>query len=103
MVSWCAVPGCTNDHAEHRFPTNKQRKRQWEIAIKREDGAKKGKVWVAKTTDRVCSKHFTENDYRTTTRRGEARPMFFFIFYLFIYFMFLEIFLTLLLAVTVEI
>ena len=41
MPDWCAVPDCTNEHAEHRFPTNKQRKRQWEIAIKREDGAKK--------------------------------------------------------------
>ena len=37
MPHWCAVPGCTNEHAEHRFPTNKQRKRQWEIAIKRKE------------------------------------------------------------------
>ena len=50
MLDWCAVPGCTNEHAEHRFPVNKQRKRQWEIAIKskREDGAKsRNKDWVA--------------------------------------------------------
>ena len=65
MPDWCAVPGCTNEHAEHRFPINKQRKRQWEIAIKREDGAKSRKERLGRLTgltkyDRVCSKHFSE-------------------------------------------
>ena len=67
MPDWCAVPGCTNEHAEHRFPINKQRKRQWEIAIKskREDGAKSREERLGRLTgltkyDRVCSKHFSE-------------------------------------------
>ena len=64
MPHWCAVPGCTNEHAEHRFPISKQKKRQWEIAIKREDGAsaKSRKERLGRLTkyDRVCSKHFSE-------------------------------------------
>ena len=37
MVQWCAVPGCTTANATHRFPKDEFNKRQWEVAIKRED------------------------------------------------------------------
>ncbi|KAI5638636.1 THAP domain-containing protein [Phthorimaea operculella] len=44
----------------HRFPRDKQRRRQWEIAVGREDD------WTATSFSAVCSEHFNVNDFYLT-------------------------------------
>ncbi|CAH2074931.1 unnamed protein product, partial [Iphiclides podalirius] len=44
----------------HRFPQDKTRKGQWEIAVNREQG------WRATPSSTVCSEHFNANDFYLT-------------------------------------
>ncbi|XP_075971055.1 THAP domain-containing protein 1-like [Anticarsia gemmatalis] len=69
MVS-CAVASCKNTSAKisknkdgitfHRFPRDKDRKRQWEIAVNREPD------WISTSSSAVCSEHFKADDFYVT-------------------------------------
>ncbi|XP_063532107.1 THAP domain-containing protein 1-like [Cydia strobilella] len=68
MVS-CAVTNCKNTSVKitkhtngitfHRFPRDKKRRRQWEVAVDREN-------WSATASSAVCSEHFDAKDFYVT-------------------------------------
>ncbi|XP_052752096.1 THAP domain-containing protein 2-like [Galleria mellonella] len=69
MVS-CAVSNCKNTSGKisknkdgitfHRFPRDKERRRQWEVAVNREE------EWSSTASSAVCSEHFEANDFYLT-------------------------------------
>ncbi|KAG6459667.1 THAP domain-containing protein 2 [Manduca sexta] len=69
MVS-CAIATCRNTSAKisknkdgitfHRFPRDKERRRQWEVAVNRE------KEWSSTLSSAVCSEHFVAVDFYLT-------------------------------------
>ncbi|CAB3234294.1 unnamed protein product [Arctia plantaginis] len=69
MVS-CAVANCKNTSAKisknkdgitfHRFPRDSERRKQWEIAVNREDN------WSSTSSSAVCSEHFNAEDFYLT-------------------------------------
>ncbi|XP_059049810.1 THAP domain-containing protein 2-like [Achroia grisella] len=69
MVS-CAISNCKNSSAKisknkdgitfHRFPRDKERRQQWEVAVNREQ------EWSSTTSSAVCSEHFEANDFYLT-------------------------------------
>ena len=63
----CCVPGCSTRGGGHLFPSDESRKRAWILAIKRQDGQNKDKVWIPGQYDVVCKKHFLPEDYKETT------------------------------------
>ncbi|KAI8428410.1 hypothetical protein MSG28_007235 [Choristoneura fumiferana] len=68
MVS-CAIINCKNTSVKitkhtngitfHRFPRDKNRRREWEIAVNREN-------WTATASSAVCSEHFDAKDFYVT-------------------------------------
>ncbi|CAK1603747.1 unnamed protein product [Parnassius mnemosyne] len=66
----CVVSNCKNSSGKiskhkngitfHRFPRDKNRKYQWEIAVNREEG------WCSTSSSAVCSEHFATNDFYLT-------------------------------------
>ena len=62
----CCVPGCSN-RGGHIFPADKDRRKAWVLAIKREDAQNKGKAWTPKEHDVVCKQHFLPTDYNEST------------------------------------
>ena len=58
----CCVPEC-NGLGGHRFPRDKQLKKLWMIAIRRDK-------WHPTATSVVCHRHFTDIDYRSETTSG---------------------------------
>ncbi|XP_047986769.1 THAP domain-containing protein 2-like [Leguminivora glycinivorella] len=68
MVS-CAVASCKNTSVKitkhtngitfHRFPRDKKRRRQWEVAVDREN-------WSSTASSAVCSEHFDVKDFYVT-------------------------------------
>jgi len=61
----CCVPEC-NGLGGHRFPRDKNLKKQWMIAIRRDK-------WQPTATSLVCRRHFTDSDYRSETTAGMGR------------------------------
>ncbi|XP_021192677.2 THAP domain-containing protein 1 [Helicoverpa armigera] len=69
MVS-CAVANCKNTSAKiskdkdgitfHRFPRDKERRKQWELAVNREE------EWSSTASSAVCSEHFEAKDFYLT-------------------------------------
>ncbi|XP_026729835.1 THAP domain-containing protein 2-like [Trichoplusia ni] len=69
MVS-CSVTNCKNTSAKisknkdgitfHRFPRDKERRKQWELAINREED------WKSTPSSAVCSEHFEAKDFYLT-------------------------------------
>ncbi|KAJ8732411.1 hypothetical protein PYW07_015010 [Mythimna separata] len=69
MVS-CAVANCKNTSAKisknkdgitfHRFPRDKARRKQWELAVNREE------AWSSTASSAVCSEHFETKDFYLT-------------------------------------
>ncbi|KAJ8732357.1 hypothetical protein PYW08_015087 [Mythimna loreyi] len=69
MVS-CAVANCKNTSAKisknkdgitfHRFPRDKGRRKQWELAVNREE------AWSSTASSAVCSEHFEAKDFYLT-------------------------------------
>ncbi|CAH1644029.1 unnamed protein product [Spodoptera littoralis] len=69
MVS-CAVASCRNTSAKisknkdgitfHRFPRDKERRKQWELAVNREE------EWSSTASSAVCSEHFETKDFYLT-------------------------------------
>ncbi|XP_033224953.1 uncharacterized protein LOC117177937 [Belonocnema kinseyi] len=57
MPGLCVAFGC-NNKGGHRFPTDKKLREQWTIAIKREG-------FRPSSASRVCSSHFSKEDYCT--------------------------------------
>ena len=61
----CCVPACTNRRNKcpglsfHAFPKDDQLRRRWIAAIKRD----KGRFFAIGSDTRVCSAHFTAEDY----------------------------------------
>ena len=64
MTTYCCVPQCSNYAGSgisyHKFPQDVKLKQKWEAQLKM------GKV--ASTSMRVCSDHFTCNDYFPSCR-----------------------------------
>ena len=67
MVHYCTVPSC-NGVGGFRFPEDKQLKKKWQIAIKRE--GKNKKLWEPKKASIVCEKHFKPEDFREKNIAG---------------------------------
>lgn len=66
----CSVPGCTKQGG-HKFPRkNPQLLKKWQVAIKREEPGKPGKLWQPGLSARVCSLHFNDDDYKTLNYYG---------------------------------
>lgn len=61
MPTWCSVPGCKNT-GTFRYPKDKELRLRWCIAIHREDARKK--LWRPSDhgDDRVCERHFKDDD-----------------------------------------
>ncbi|XP_063849708.1 uncharacterized protein LOC135093958 [Scylla paramamosain] len=59
----CCVPQCATQCGDHQFPQEAGMRKLWEVAIKREK-------WSPTAASRVCHKHFTGEDYVTTTGRS---------------------------------
>ncbi len=59
----CCVPGCSNRKGGHIFPVDKERRKAWALALKREDGKNKGKAWIPGQHHVVCKEHFLPSDY----------------------------------------
>ncbi|CAH0699646.1 unnamed protein product [Spodoptera exigua] len=69
MVS-CAVASCRNTSAKitknkdgitfHRFPRDRERRKQWELAVNREE------EWCSTASSAVCSEHFETKDFYLT-------------------------------------
>ncbi|KAK3883415.1 hypothetical protein Pcinc_012249 [Petrolisthes cinctipes] len=64
MPSSCCVPQCVNRHGGHKFPKEAGQRKRWIVAIRRDK-------WSPTEGSVVCHKHFTEEDYVTTTAIGE--------------------------------
>ncbi|XP_049865876.1 THAP domain-containing protein 2-like [Pectinophora gossypiella] len=68
----CAITSCKNTSAKisknthgitfHRFPKDKGRRRQWEVAVNREE------QWTSTASSAVCSEHFEASDFYLTER-----------------------------------
>lgn len=68
----CSVPGCSVQGG-HTFPsdrTGSTLRRDWVVAIRRADAKKKGKNWEPGVAGRVCSRHFSEQDYKSPATPG---------------------------------
>ncbi len=65
----CCVPGCSN-RGGHLFPVDENRKKDWVLAIKRQDAENKDKPWVPGKHDVVCKRHFLPTDYKESTSAG---------------------------------
>ena len=78
MPHHCAVPGCTSNsktsqHVSfHQFPSDTARRRIWVRNIRRDES--KG-VWVINSSTRVCSKHFTDESYHSSSTLTSRRRM----------------------------
>ena len=48
---------------EYRFPCDEDRRSLWAKAVNRSNQTCSLTLWSPKTSDRLCSKHFTANDY----------------------------------------
>ena len=66
----CSVLGCAIA-GSHRFPTDKNLRKQWCVAVGREDKTKKGQLWIPGPSARVCRRHFKESDYIDTAYHGK--------------------------------
>ncbi|XP_069122756.1 uncharacterized protein [Argopecten irradians] len=75
---YCCVPHCNGnaklhkDLSFHRFPSEKKEdlRKRWIIAIRRDEGPDfKIQKWTV-----LCSRHFTEKDFRWTVSRRCLRP-----------------------------
>lgn len=64
--SFCSVPQCSNSKQKqpylcfHDFPSNKEQREKWVIAIRREEGPF---FVIRRGSTYVCSQHFTAADY----------------------------------------
>ena len=56
----CCALNCSAS-GNHTFPSDPERRNQWEIAVQRID--ENGKPWKAKKHTRICHRHFREQDY----------------------------------------
>ena len=65
----CSVPGCTK-MGGHKFPTRKELRKAWIVAIGRVDSKNQGKLWEPGIAARVCSAHFDQEDYKLTRYYG---------------------------------
>ncbi|KAK3880942.1 hypothetical protein Pcinc_014592 [Petrolisthes cinctipes] len=63
--SECCVPLCTNKGG-HRFPKDSILRKKWIQAVKR--GEHK---WTPSSRSVVCTNHFDDSDYKTTTNEGD--------------------------------
>ena len=61
----CCVPGCAN-RGGHAFPLEKERRRKWIIAVKREE-------FEPTRHTIVCRKHFTEADYHQSEHSVDGK------------------------------
>ena len=68
MVNHCCVPLCHSKSSRekelsfHRFPKCESKKKTWKVRIRRDEG----ELFTITEHTRVCSVHFTADDYRTT-------------------------------------
>ena len=67
----CCAPNCTSGDVDciedvvfHKFPPNEDRKKIWIEKIPRRD-------WTPPKEPRLCSKHFTEDCYKTKRKEGK--------------------------------
>ena len=67
----CSVPQCTNQGG-HQFPSDSRLRRQWIIAIKRDELIGRDRMWIPGPAARVCSKHFVNDDYVTINYYGRT-------------------------------
>jgi len=67
----CCVPDCNNrwnrnpELSFHTFPKNKEQKRRWILAIKRDEGP----AFKVTNSTVVCSAHFLPSDYAVGQRQ----------------------------------
>ncbi|XP_067130840.1 THAP domain-containing protein 1-like [Centruroides vittatus] len=72
MPGFCCVPGCTNrgrPYSFHKFPKEPSLLGKWIEAIRRDPGP----YFTITEYTRVCSAHFTSDDYRDTLLGERAR------------------------------
>ena len=61
----------------HKFPKEPALFELWQEAINRQDPERPGTLWTPSTFSKVCSDHFTEEDYRERpTDVGQAKHHF---------------------------
>lgn len=56
MTSCCVVPMCSSRTSGHRFPKDKNLKKKWLVAIRRDN-------YEPTQFSRLCKKHFLPSDY----------------------------------------
>lgn len=70
-MAYCCVPGCTSKQGKpknvsfHEIPNDIELRKKWLAVISRKD-------WIPNSTSnysRVCSLHFTPNDYKQNTKK----------------------------------
>ena len=62
----CSVPLCKS-LGGHKFLRDTKTFKHWQVAIKRDDPNKLGKLWTPAKNARVCHKHFDQDDYVAET------------------------------------
>ena len=67
MVHYCSVPLC-NRVGGFRFPRDKELKKKWQVAIKRQ--GKNKSLWQPKEHDVVCDCHFKPEDFKDKNSAG---------------------------------
>lgn len=67
----CCVPNCHN-RGGHEFPTEKDRREKWIVAIKRLD-IETMRNWIPSASAVVCKSHFRPEDYLQQTKDGIFR------------------------------
>ena len=75
MPQYCCVPDCKNRTGGFRFPKDLAVRKQWQIAIRRQDPVKK-KLWEPGTHDVVCHSHFADSDYKEPGLLGKCFMVF---------------------------
>ncbi|KAL2095750.1 hypothetical protein ACEWY4_007898 [Coilia grayii] len=76
MPDWCAAFCCSNERTVenrrrgitfHRFPKDKELRKKWEVALKRES-------FTARDRSVICSQHFLQCDFDRTRQTVRLRP-----------------------------
>ena len=63
MPQYCCVPACTNKKGGHSFPSDKELRKKWQVAINRLDPKTK-KLREPGKCDVVCRDHFRTEDHK---------------------------------------
>ncbi|XP_037522716.1 uncharacterized protein LOC119399899 [Rhipicephalus sanguineus] len=81
-MMYCAIPGCcsqvgvTRDVVFHEFPSNAERRESWTLVVRalRPPSRDFDDPWVPSEYAKICSKHFTPDDYIQARKKRYLAP-----------------------------